>query len=99
MRSTRLPAHGKDPARCVGEDFNEQSFLTVRDHSEFDEAIDRIVQFDRDYDRYCEVMRQPWLPSSHVPDELQVSHFLEFWRRVLGAVATLRPEQDTAGNI
>ena len=83
MHAGCLPIYWGD--HRVGEDFNEQSFFSVRDHSDFDEVIDRIVQLDRDYDRYCEVMRQPWLEGSRIPDELQVSYFLEFWRRVFFA--------------
>lgn len=52
----------------VGRDFNPASFVNVHDFPSLEDAVQYVVDLDKDEARYLEMMRQPWVLDESVFD-------------------------------
>lgn len=58
MRVNSLPVYYGDPR--ISTDFNQESFVWVKDRQSVDAAIEEIIRLDRDDEAYLNKLRQPW---------------------------------------
>jgi alpha(1,3/1,4) fucosyltransferase len=67
-----LPIYFGNP--MVHLDFNTDSFVCVKDHTDFDRAIEEIIRLDKDDKSYLEKLKQ---------DKFDISNTLETWEETL----------------
>jgi hypothetical protein len=56
-----IPSYWGNPD--VGKDFNEKSFVHIKDKATMNLAIEEIIRLDSDDDYYLEKLLEPWLLS------------------------------------
>jgi hypothetical protein len=54
----------------VGKDFNTKSFVHVNQYASFEEAIEEIIELDKDEERYLKLVKQPWFLNNQIPNEM-----------------------------
>lgn len=54
----------------ITEVFNPNAFINCSDYDSFDAVIERIIELDRNDDKYLEMLRQPILKDSNYPQKL-----------------------------
>ena len=59
MIANSLPIYWGNP--LIEKDFNPRSFVDISEFKDIDEAVDRIVELDRNDDLYIEMLRQCWV--------------------------------------
>ncbi len=67
MQARCLPIYWGNPR--VAEDFNPRSFLQVTDEMSDEEAIERVIELDRDDTKYLALAREPYF-HGNTPNEL-----------------------------
>ncbi len=61
-----MPVYWGNP--LVENDFNTESFVNIHDFESADDAIDYIIELDRDEQKYYEVYQKPYLNGNEIPD-------------------------------
>jgi alpha(1,3/1,4) fucosyltransferase len=65
----------------VNKDFNTNSFVHVNQHTSFDEAIEQIIELDKDDEKYQKLMMEPWFKNNRIPAEVteeSLQHFFDY---------------------
>ena len=76
MRVNSLPVYWGNPN--VHLDFNQDSFIHVKDYSAMDEAIAEIMTLDNNDNAYLEKLRKPWFLNEDLKDgEEKIADFLD----------------------
>lgn len=63
----------------VKEDFNSKSFINCHDFMSLDDAIEYIIEMDKDDNKYMEALKQSWFNNNKIPDnnkEENIKYFL-----------------------
>ncbi len=76
MFSNCIPIYWGNPR--VGEDFNEASFISVKDRNDYQRAIEQILSLDKDEEQYLQMAAQPWFRNNKVPPEITSEALEEF---------------------
>lgn len=63
----------------VGKDFNTKSFVNVNNFATYQDAIDHIIELDKDYEKYKAMAAQPWFNNNAVPVEFSEKNLLTFF--------------------
>jgi hypothetical protein len=66
MQARCLPVYWGNPR--IAEEFNPRSFLNIPDAMSDEEAIERVIELDRDDDKYLAVAREPYF-HGNTPNE------------------------------
>ena len=69
----------------VNQDFNPQSFINASNYENDEELIDRILDLEKDKEKYMELLRQPWFKNNEFPDYVRPESVLKFLNRVLNS--------------
>ncbi len=72
-----IPVYWGNPV--VQKDFNTKSFVNVNDFKSYDEAIEHIIELDKNEEKYLEMASQPWLNDNRIADEFSEESFLNFF--------------------
>jgi len=80
MQAQSLPIYWGNP--LVDRDFNPRSFVNYFDHGSLDDLVDRVVELDRNDDRYLEMVRQPWYHGNVVNEYVQSERVLAQFERI-----------------
>lgn len=75
----------------VGKDFNTDSFLNIADTNSFDEAIEKIINLDKDHDKYLALAAQPWFHNNEVPTEMTKESLVNFLDFVIADSRSKKP--------
>ncbi len=75
MRADSVPVYWGNPD--VGTDFNPQSFINVHDYQCFDDAIDHLLEIDRDDSLYLSMLSQPFLPNNTLQEHQDQEEILK----------------------
>lgn len=62
----------------ICDDFNTKSFVNIHDFKSIDDAIDYIIEVDRDDSKYLELLNQPWFIDGKVPDNNKIENIKKF---------------------
>jgi alpha(1,3/1,4) fucosyltransferase len=81
MLVNSIPVYWGNPV--VERDFNTKSFVHVNQYSNFDEAIQRIIELDQNEGEYLKVVRQPWFLNNEIPPEMRLESLEEFFTFVI----------------
>jgi hypothetical protein len=84
-----IPIYWGNPV--VGNDFNVNSFINVESISSFDEAIERIIEVDKNDEKYLELINQPWFNNNQIPKEVDNESLLNFFDFILADSKTKKP--------
>ncbi|HEX4958218.1 MAG TPA: glycosyltransferase family 10, partial [Lacibacter sp.] len=75
----------------VGEDFNTRSFVHVNQFASYEEAIEYIIELDKDEDQYLQMAMQPWFPDNQIPASMTQESLEAFFDFVLEDMNTQPP--------
>jgi hypothetical protein len=75
----------------VGKDFNSNSFIHVNQYGSYKDVIDRLVELDRDEEKYMQLAMQPWFHNNKVPHEFSQESFADFFDFVIKDMKTKSP--------
>ena len=63
----------------IEKEFNVKSFINMRDFKSEDDAIDYIIELDKNDDKYMEVMKECWFPNGNqIPDNNKLENIKKF---------------------
>jgi alpha(1,3/1,4) fucosyltransferase len=68
----------------VDTDFNEKAFINVHKYKTVDEAIAYIKYLDTNDEAYKSVLREPCFQDNKVPEQFQLTTFIEFFNFIFG---------------
>jgi len=83
MLARTVPIYWGSPR--IHEEFNPRSFLNYFDFPSEEALIERIIELDRDDQKYLEVLRQPYVRSDLPNPCFDPNRFLDFFERILDA--------------
>ncbi len=83
MRMQSLPIYWGNPQ--VGRDFNTASFVNAFDFPSDEALVERVIELDRDPQKYLSVMREPWFAGNRVPDSLKPDAVLAQFERIFAS--------------
>ena len=89
MLMNSIPIYWGNPE--VEIDFNTKSFVNINDFKTYDEAIEYIIELDRDDVKYLELALQPWLNNNKVAKVFSEESLLDFFEFVVNDSKTKNP--------
>jgi len=66
----------------ICDDFNTKSFVNLHDFKSHDEAIDYIIELDKNDDRYLEMINQPWFVDYNIPENNKIENIKSFLYKI-----------------
>lgn len=81
MMVDSVPIYYGDP--CVGHDFNMQSCVHLRDYDTLDDAVDAIIELDRNDDLYMAKLKEQWFSRDRIKQAYE-KELEEFFARIFG---------------
>lgn len=81
MLVNSIPIYWGNPV--VDKDFNTHSFINITDTKSFDAAIERIIELDRDDEKYMAMASQPWFVNNELPREFTQKSLAEYFDFVI----------------
>lgn len=76
-----IPLYWGNP--LVGREFNSRSFLSLNDCSNEDEFIEKIIEIDRDEEKYRRMLAEPYFIDNEINEYFNDARFLGFVERIL----------------
>jgi hypothetical protein len=89
MLANSVPVYWGNPV--VDKDFNANSFINIPDTKSFDEAIERIIELDKDDERYMAMAAQPWFINNNLPAEFTQESLADFFDVVIADSKERKP--------
>ena len=89
MLVNSIPVYWGNPV--VDKDFNTKSFINIADINSFDEAIEKIIQLDKDDEKYMAMAAQPWFANDELPAEFTQESLANFFDFVIEDSKTKKP--------
>ena len=86
MRARTVPIFWGNPR--INEEFNSSSFLNYSDFPSADALIERIIELDRNDEKYMEILRQPYFPGNQATNWYDPERFLSFCERIFSEPIT-----------
>ena len=81
MKSNTIPIYYGGSK--VGLEFNTKSFINCHDYNSFDDVIDRIIELDKNDDKYLEMLKEPWLPGKNkIPKDNKIENIKKFLYKI-----------------
>lgn len=75
----------------VDNDFNVNSFINITDTNSFDEAIEKIIELDKDDQKYFAMATEPWFINNQMPLEFEQESLETFFDFVIQDSKMKRP--------
>lgn len=66
----------------IEREFNKKSFIDVRDFSNIDEAVEFIIELDKNGDKYLEMLNQPWFLRYNIPENNKIENIKSFLYKI-----------------
>lgn len=89
MLENCMPIYWGDPT--IQKDFNTKSFININDFNSFEEAIEYVIEIDRNEQKYLEMASQPWLNNNEINNEYLENSLLDFFDFILEDSKTKKP--------
>jgi hypothetical protein len=84
-----IPIYWGNPV--VGTDFNTNSFINIEDVSQFDAAINKILELDCDDEKYLAMLNEPCFVDNKIPDEFSNESIQQFFDYIIEDSKIKRP--------
>jgi alpha(1,3/1,4) fucosyltransferase len=75
----------------VNRDFNTRSFVHVNEYASHDEAIERIIELDKDDGKYRQLTMNPWFKNNQIPKEMSDDDLQRFFDFIIEDMKTMSP--------
>jgi hypothetical protein len=75
----------------VGRDFNTRSFVHVNRFAGYKEAIDYIIELDKDEEKYRQMAAESWFTDNTIPEEMTTKSLQGFFDFVIQDMKTKKP--------
>jgi len=69
----------------VNQDFNPESFVNASNYENDEALIEKILDLEKDKEKYVELLRQPWFKNNEFPDYVRPKSVLKFLNQVLNS--------------
>ena len=69
----------------VNQDFNPKSFINASNYENDEALIEKILDLEKDKEKYMELLRQPWFKNNEFPDYVRPNSVLKFLNQVLNS--------------
>lgn len=69
----------------VNQDFNPKSFINASNYENDEALIEKILDLEKDKEKYMELLRQPWFKNNDFPDYVRPNSVLKFLNQVLNS--------------
>lgn len=89
MLVNSIPVYWGNPEVQI--DFNIKSFVNVNEFKSYEEAIEYIIELDRNEEKYLEMASQPWLNNNKIADEFSEESLLGFFDFIIEDSKTKKP--------
>lgn len=89
MLVNSIPIYWGDPD--VAKDFNTESFININDFETHEEAIDYIIDLDKNEDKYLAMVSKPWVTNKNNPDRYSEESLFSFFDFILKDSKTRKP--------
>lgn len=89
MWANCIPIYWGNPR--LEEDFNTNSFVHVNQFSSYQEAVDYIIELDKDDDKLSKMAHEPWFKNNTIPSEMTDASLETFFDFVLEDMKTKKP--------
>jgi len=66
----------------IGLEFNKKSFIDIRNFKSGEEAIEYIIELDKNDDKYMEVLNQPWFVDNLIPENNKIENIKSFLYKI-----------------
>ncbi len=66
----------------IDKDFNTNSFINCHNFSSAEEAIDRIIELDKDDNKYLSMLNQHWFNDYNIPDNNKLENIKSFLYKI-----------------
>lgn len=84
-----IPIYWGNPV--VGKDFNTKRFINIKDASQFDTAIDKIIELDNDQEKYLAMRNEPWFVNHKIPGEFSDESIRDFFDFIIEDSKSKKP--------
>jgi len=84
-----IPIYWGNPQ--VEKDFNTNCFLNIKGVSQFNDAINKIIELDNDDEKYLAMRNEPCFVDYKIPKEFSNESILQFFDYVIGDSKSKRP--------
>jgi len=71
--------------KFVGRDFNKKSFLFITDPDNLDELIEKVIELDRDDEKYISMMKEPWLINNQKNKYMDNDRLLQRFKTIFNS--------------
>jgi hypothetical protein len=88
MNNNCIPIYWGNP--YIEKDFNTKSFINVHDYNSFDEAIEKIIELDKDDDLYKEMLSQPFLHNNEIKEEFSYEKLKYFLCEIIDNLENIK---------
>ncbi len=69
----------------IGEYFNTKSFINYDDYGSYEKMIQKIIELDKDDEKYLKIINEPWFKDNKVPKifKEKEKELIKFYRKIL----------------
>jgi hypothetical protein len=84
-----IPIYWGDP--YISKDFNTKSFIHIEDITDYNSAIEQIIEIDNDDEKFLSVVREPWFKENEVPKKLAEDALIDFFEFIIEDSKSRKP--------
>tara|TARA_B100000929_G_scaffold45911_1_gene32652 strand:- start:18809 stop:19681 length:873 start_codon:yes stop_codon:yes gene_type:complete len=85
FKANTIPIYWGD--ETVNVDYNDKSFINCHNYSNFDEAIQKIIELDNNDEMYKNMLLQPWLKDNKIQYELSDEYYIKRFNSLLDEIS------------
>lgn len=89
MLVNSLPIYWGNPV--INRDFNPKSFVNIHDYNSFDEAIESIIQIDKNDELYRKYLSEPFFEGNTFPADMEFGYFKKKLNEIVNLVLDKKP--------
>ncbi|MCO5287774.1 MAG: glycosyltransferase family 10 [Chitinophagaceae bacterium] len=89
MLVNSLPIYWGNPV--INRDFNPKSFVNIHDYNSFDDAIETIIQIDKDEELYRKYLSEPFFEGNIFPADMEFGYFQDKLVEIVNLILNQMP--------
>lgn len=80
MTVNSVPLYWGNP--LIDREFNPKSFVNFYDFGNIKDMIDYIIDLDNNYNKYIDMLNQPWFTEYNIPDNNKLENIKSFLYKI-----------------
>ena len=89
MLTNAIPIYWGNPE--IAKDFNTKSFINCHEYKNFDEAVERVIEVDRDEDLYRRYLAEPYYQDNRIPENLLEENIVRQLKLIIDNIGRVTP--------